>query len=434
VDRSSIQFAATPDGASIAYWTVGNGPPIVVIHNFVLSHADLEWEVPAFRTFYEALGRHQQVIRFDPRSTGLSTGDRPDDDARFLEQVAGDVEAVVDALGHSEYDLMATLTMAPVGIRLATGDRVRRLVLCEPPVDIHNAAEFYGYLQSHGAMAEVNVERAARVMSHVWTDGMGPQNRGPITALVEANAIRDDAATEVDWNATDWLPDVSSPTLILFAKDSTVASPGQIRHAAVTIPDAQLLRLDGLWAPYMTTREETLAALGEFLGWRSAASPATSDLSVIVFTDIVASTEVLDRLGDEAARNAVRSVEDLVTTAATERGGTVIKHLGDGSLLEFASASSALDFTRKVQTEMAGGNLGLRIGMAAGEPIREEGDVHGTVVVMASRIADGARAGEILVSDGVRQLAAGKGFEFDDQGEMALKGIAEPLRVWRLQG
>ena len=111
----------------------------------------------------------------------------------------------------------------------------------------------------------------------------------------------------------------------------------------------------------------------------------------------------------------------------------MVKHLGDGSLLEFQSASSALDFARKVQVELADGDIKLRIGMAAGEPIHEDGDVHGAVVAVASRIADAAAAGEVFASDGVRQLVVGKQYGFEDQGKQSLKGFDEPLRIWRLK-
>jgi class 3 adenylate cyclase len=80
---------------------------------------------------------------------------------------------------------------------------------------------------------------------------------------------------------------------------------------------------------------------------------------------------------------------------------------------------------------MASRSTQMRIGMAAGEPIQEHDDVHGAVVVQASRIADLGTAGDVLVSDSVRQLAAGKGFDFQLQGEVRLKGFQEEERVWR---
>ncbi|MEE9177504.1 MAG: adenylate/guanylate cyclase domain-containing protein, partial [Acidimicrobiia bacterium] len=63
---------------------------------------------------------------------------------------------------------------------------------------------------------------------------------------------------------------------------------------------------------------------------------------------------------------------------------------------------------------------------AATDPLHEDGDIHGTVVAQASRIGDLGDAGEVIVSDSVRQLAAGKGFTFEPKGEVSLKGFDDP--------
>ena len=112
-------------------------------------------------------------------------------------------------------------------------------------------------------------------------------------------------------------------------------------------------------------------------------------------------------------------------------GGRVVKNLGDGSLVSFGSNSSAIAFALVLQDAFRDGPLYLRVGMAAGEPIQEDGDLHGTVVAHASRIGDLGDAGEVIVSDSVRQLAAGKGFDFEPAGEVSLKGFDEPERVWK---
>jgi class 3 adenylate cyclase len=72
------------------------------------------------------------------------------------------------------------------------------------------------------------------------------------------------------------------------------------------------------------------------------------------------------------------------------------------------------------------------MGEAQPWPIHEEGDIHGTVVAQASRIGDLGEAGEVIVSDSVRQLAAGKGYTFESRGEVLLKGFDEPEKVWKV--
>ena len=71
--------------------------------------------------------------------------------------------------------------------------------------------------------------------------------------------------------------------------------------------------------------------------------------------------------------------------------------------------------------------------MNAGEPIAEEDDLFGTSVDLAKRICDQAEPGEILVSDVVRQLAAGKDFLFSDLGETELRGFEDPVKLWELR-
>ncbi len=75
----------------------------------------------------------------------------------------------------------------------------------------------------------------------------------------------------------------------------------------------------------------------------------------------------------------------------------------------------------------------MRIGLNAGEPIAEEGDLFGTAVIAAARIAAQAKGGEILVSDVVRQLVAGKGFLFSGRGKTALRGFDDPVEVYEVR-
>ncbi len=75
----------------------------------------------------------------------------------------------------------------------------------------------------------------------------------------------------------------------------------------------------------------------------------------------------------------------------------------------------------------------LRIGINAGEPVEEDGDLHGASVVIAKRLESAASENGILVADGLKQLLAGKDFEFTDQGEVTLKGFDDPIRAWAVE-
>jgi class 3 adenylate cyclase len=83
--------------------------------------------------------------------------------------------------------------------------------------------------------------------------------------------------------------------------------------------------------------------------------------------------------------------------------------------------------------EREGEPLRIRIGLNAGEPIEEEGDLFGSTVIMAARIAARAESGEVLASDVVRGLCSGKGFLFADRGEFIAKGFEEPVRLFEVR-
>ena len=111
--------------------------------------------------------------------------------------------------------------------------------------------------------------------------------------------------------------------------------------------------------------------------------------------------------------------------------------MGDGFMISFGSAVGALDCAIAIQRALAEGEVKVRIGLNAGEPIAEEepdgrGDLFGTSVILAARIAAQAKGGEILASNVVRELVAGRGFLFSDQGERVLRGFEDPVRVYEV--
>jgi class 3 adenylate cyclase len=175
-------------------------------------------------------------------------------------------------------------------------------------------------------------------------------------------------------------------------------------------------------------------------------------LCTILFTDVEGSTALTQRLGDAKAREVLRAHERIVREALQAHGGSEVKALGDGFMASFSSATRALECAIAMQKAFADWNAGVgaglappdgaassaptirvRIGLNAGEPIAEEKDLFGTAVNMAARIAAEAEGGEILASDVVRQLVAGKGFLFSDRGEVELKGFEEPVRLYEVR-
>jgi class 3 adenylate cyclase len=113
--------------------------------------------------------------------------------------------------------------------------------------------------------------------------------------------------------------------------------------------------------------------------------------------------------------------------------------MGDGFMASFGSVTSAIECAIALQrafavhTDSMPEPLHVRVGLNAGEPIEEDGDLFGATVILASRIAAKAEGGEVLVADTVRGLCSGKGFLFADRGDFVAKGFEEPVRVYEVR-
>ena len=108
--------------------------------------------------------------------------------------------------------------------------------------------------------------------------------------------------------------------------------------------------------------------------------------------------------------------------------------LGDGVLAVFTSAREAIEAALLCGEQGRHAGLPLHLGIHAGDVIREEGNVYGGAVNIASRISGLSAPGEVLVSETVRSLArTSAGVTFEDLGEQSLKGVGEAVRVWAVR-
>jgi class 3 adenylate cyclase len=159
-------------------------------------------------------------------------------------------------------------------------------------------------------------------------------------------------------------------------------------------------------------------------------------IRTVVFTDVVNSTTLTQSLGDEAALVMLGVHDTIVRDALSALGGREIKHTGDGIMACFISPAGAvrcaiqiqreLDKHRQANPERA---LKVRVGAAAGEPVEQHNDLFGSTVQLASRLCTHAQPEQILVSNAIAELCLGKGFQFEDLGEVTLKGFGYPVRA-----
>jgi class 3 adenylate cyclase/tetratricopeptide (TPR) repeat protein len=158
--------------------------------------------------------------------------------------------------------------------------------------------------------------------------------------------------------------------------------------------------------------------------------------AIVLFTDLVGSTALRSRLGEEAAEEVRRKHDRLVTVAIDANRGQLVKNLGDGVMATFSGASDAVAAAVDIQqaldrfnrSDRSAASLEVRVGLSAGDVAVEEGDCFGTPVIEAARLCTAARGGQVLATEVVRLLAGSAGgHQFTPVGTLELKGLPAPV-------
>ncbi|MEV5504205.1 AAA family ATPase [Nonomuraea fuscirosea] len=170
-----------------------------------------------------------------------------------------------------------------------------------------------------------------------------------------------------------------------------------------------------------------------------AHEPGTLTTATILFTDVVSSTALRIRLGEERANVVFRRLYELLRSVVTASGSSFTKSLGDGLMAVFDSATAGLDAIIAVQQAVADENeraqekISIRAALAAGDVCWGHDDVSGLPTVEAARLVAVAEGGQVLCTDLVRRLAQGRSrHEFKDLGRLPGKGLREPMHTYEL--
>jgi eukaryotic-like serine/threonine-protein kinase len=171
---------------------------------------------------------------------------------------------------------------------------------------------------------------------------------------------------------------------------------------------------------------------------RPAAAP--DGTVTVLFSDIEGSTTLNERLGDVRWLELLRVHHEIVREQVHQHAGFEVKSQGDGFMIAFPSARRAVECARAIQREIdtrladhPEAPIRLRIGLHTGEAIREEADFYGKNIVLAARIADQARGGEILASAVVKELTESAGdLRFNDERDLKLNGLSGTYTVYKI--
>ncbi len=440
-----IQYAKTKDGVSIAYATTGEGPPLVACPT-AFDQFFLFRQIPSWRALMERLGKGRLLVQYDGRGTGLSERNVKD---LSLQASLRDLEAVMRAARIRRFALYAPMLFGPVAIAYAAHHQrqVSQLILYgtfSSGADVMPSERLNPLIE----LCRSNWELASQVFADMSGREEQPDVgvqwsklfRASCTGEVAAEILEQGYAIDVG----DLLPRVKAPTLIIHRRGDPVVPFALGQKLAARIPNARFVPLEGTMTfPIYGDTEAFLGAIDEFLdeGVEAAAESKPAEpgaFRTILFTDVEGSTALTQRLGDAKARDLLREHERIVREALKAHGGSEVKTMGDGFMASFSSATKALECAIAMQRAFAQHNesaeepIRVRIGLNAGEPIAEGDDLYGTTVNLAARITGRGKGGEILASEAVRQIVAGKKFPFSDLGETTLRGFEDSVHIYQV--
>lgn len=442
-DTPPVQYCTTDDGVTIAYAVSGAGPPLLCLPP-PPSHLVLDWRFDEALDRYRWLGARFTIARLDRRNTGLSQ--RGVEDLNYL----ADIEAVVRKLGWSTFTMVAIGPSTQSAIQYAAthSGAVERLVLWNAYVSASDVsdARVDSLVKLAGGDWEMFTETYGALVGGWQAGEISRQYAALIRESITQEDMKHVIAVDMDKDVSDLLPLVAAPTLVVTMPESPIPL-NSVRKVAAGIPNAQLQTIEGKsvfvrydspdiepWLnAFLTGEEASAASKAESVAPQGQEQAA---FRVVLFTDLVGHTEMMQRLGDEGGREVLREHERITRNVLAAHGGTEIKADGDGFMMSFTSVARAVECAIALQRAFSardGEPLSIRVGLNAGEPIAEEDDLFGATVILASRIAVQAGGGEILIPEPIRHLLSGKSFVFSDRGEFVPKGFDDAVRLFEVK-
>jgi len=237
------------------------------------------------------------------------------------------------------------------------------------------------------------------------------------------DSLRRMAEQEADW----WRSEVILPRLQAGQSASDVSQVEFSEEMAALAEQARLA---------MYHAQETRAWTGniiESVEYALAQAGVVSRLDrppAMCFLDITGYTRLTQERGDEAAAQLATELSRLVQRTSVQHGGKPVKWLGDGVMFFFRDPGPGVIAALEMAEGVTNAELPpAHVGLHAGPVVFQEGDYFGQTVNVASRIAEYARPGEVLVSQAVVDAAAGAPVAFTDIGEVELKGVAGAVHL-----
>jgi class 3 adenylate cyclase len=449
-----LGYAGARDGLRIAFTRHGQGPPLVFVRGWI-GQLDIFWSDPEFRAFFQQLGRHFTVYRFDCRGNGLSSRETSDYSWPAL---VSDLEAVIEHESLDRFCLWGSTFGSVTAVRYAAQNpskvsslildgtyargwqitnRVRRILLLQA-------------LQRFPEMAILLLGHATSPAPHTAIYRRPEVVQQMVSPKTAAKLYG--AAFKAD--VTKYLPRLKVPTLVLHRRNSQSIPFTLGRAAAALIPGAQFVALEGtahnLW------EEDAAGSLKAMLGFLGvkAEEPDSDDVAdappdanaplrklvAVLYADVAGYTQKMER--DEAGTHG-RLLERLAVfrTFVSKHGGQVRHEAGDALMAEFASTTAAVTCAMAFQGKAGRLNkkspeehrIDFRIGVHLGDVISDQQTLYGTAINLAQRLESISLPGGVCVSgsvaEAVRQVLP---YHFEFLGEKSLKHLSSSVGAYNV--
>ena len=432
--------------AQIAYQTLGEGPRDLLFHFGFPSHLELQWEHPAVARFYRRLASFSRLILFDRRGTGLSERGR---EMHGFEEQMDDIRVVMDALGSEQCCHVGVSVGGRVALLFAATYPERTTAVAtiaghpatlkaEPDYPWGSSPEELEYvieavLQGWGSVGNLD-ELLSQLAPSVAND---PFTRDWwfrfVRSAMSPREVAEDLRALAPVDIRKVLPTVRVPTLIMHRSHDRMADIRASRYMAERIPGGRFVELPGEdELPFFGDQDAILDELEEFFTGVRPTPRSDRVLATVFFTDIVGSTKRASELGDRRWREVLEVHDSLVRRELSRFGGREIDTAGDGFLATFDSPARAIRCAESTAHAIHGMGLEMRAGIHTGEIELVADKVRGIAVHIGARVAALAGEREVFVSQTVKDLVAGSGFTFEDQGSHSLKGVPDDWRIYKL--
>jgi class 3 adenylate cyclase len=434
------EFVLRGDG-HLAYQVFGDGPASVLNVNGYATHREQMWQFPFAVRAQEWVASFARMAAYDLRGYGMSdalpTGGYP------IEEFAADAIAVLDAAELPRAAVWGDGPGGAVAIWLAVHypDRVAGLVLDNASACRRRRAGYdIGMTDS-----EVAERRAA--FPSMWGTGatitwVGAQFAADermrqdwaryerVTATPNRFVAIYDAVIELD--VRDLLAAVRVPTLVVHSATNTMIPASHGKYLTEHIAGARYLEVDqdvvAEWE-----NEIYAGAVAEFLTGSRAYAHVERSLQVVVFVDIVASTDRVAALGDAAWRGLLDDFRATVRTILDRYDGREVNTRGDDFFIVVSRPSIAVAIAQEIRSDAQSLGLQVRGGIHLGEVEHQGDDYTGLTVHIGARIAALAAPGEILMSRTVRDALAGTAVSTTKRGTHHLKGVPDDWTVYAIE-